>query len=147
MISTCCRTTSMPPLRKIKTYTTWIESDINCYCISVTKSESESKRETVRNPESVKKIQNEKDRRKTDIARNCHSSLAVWAGSGLKPGGCRPCSLEGRITLGSCMTADFSSHSHTEPPLASQICHQTPSEVALQIEKVCCHQRSIRGDR
>lgn len=84
---------------------------------------------------------------KKAIANGCHSSLAVWAESGLKPEGCRPYSLDGRITLGSCMTAEFSSHNHTEPPLASQICHQTTLDVAFSIEKFCCHQRSVRGDR
>lgn len=84
---------------------------------------------------------------KKAIANGCRSPLAVWAESGLKPGGCRPYSLDGRITLGSCMTAEFSSHSHTEPPLASQICHQTTLDVALPIEKFCCHQRSVKGDR
>lgn len=88
-----------------------------------------------------------KKRAKKAIANGCHSSLAVWAESGLKPEGCRPYSLDGRITLGSCMTAEFSSHNHTEPPLASQICHQTTLDVALSIEKFCCHQRSVRGDR
>lgn len=64
----------------------------------------------------------------------------------MEPEGCRPCSLEARITVGSYMTVDFSSHSHTEPLLSSQICHQTPSEVVVQIEKVCCHRKSIMGE-
>lgn len=51
-------------------------------------------------------------------ANGCRFPLAVWVQRGLKPGGCKQYSLDGRITLGSCMTTDFSSHNHAEAPLA-----------------------------
>lgn len=72
------------------------------------------------------------------IASGCRLPLAVWVQHGLKPGGCRQYSLDREgITLGSCLTADFSSHNHTEPPLASQICHQNTPNVALPIAEGC----------
>lgn len=70
-------------------------------------------------------------------ANGCRFPLAVWVQRGLKPGGCRQYSLDGRITLGSCMTTDFSSHNHAEATLAPQICHRNTSNVAHPIEKVC----------
>lgn len=75
-------------------------------------------------------------------ANGCRFPLAVWVQRGLKPGGCRQYSLDGRITLGSCMTTDFSSHNHAEAPLAPQICHRNTSNVARPIEKVCLVVRS-----